>query len=131
MSAPPWPIPAVPANVRVDYELWELFSSVVQIEPFLSQNEYQDPTFGDPSYYRARTEMGIQEVRNVQGTESLVTGRVHMLCVDPISPKDRLTLDTGDSPPILQVDRHNDEKGVYFTTLYTGMVGFRQTSTSA
>lgn len=118
-------------ETRVDPDLWELFTAEITLEPYVGEDKHLNPIYGPGVTLRARPSEADVAVRGVGTIEQLSTGRVHVLTTRYIDIRDRLTLPNGTQPPILQVDLHYDENGPYFSTLYTGIVGFRQTTTSA
>ncbi len=105
----------------------DLMRQTVSVAPFSSVDAYGKTTYGAAATYRARVTGKTRMVRDAQGREVVSSKTVYLLSNAAISPKDRITLSTGDagsteaavlSPEILTVGRFPDGRSYHHTELY-------------
>ena len=99
--------------------LADLFTELVSVEPWESQDEFGEPSYGASVSYPARIVHAMKLVRNDEGREVVSNARAFVNTgTTAISPKARVTLPDGTQPKILTVERFPDEAGEIATTIY-------------
>lgn len=91
----------------------------ITVEPFASVDLYGNYSYGAPVTYRARVQGKMMMIANMQGEE--VVSRVQVYLMEPVGPKDRVTLPATfqpTQPSILSVQRVSDENGSHHTVVY-------------
>jgi len=99
----------------------DFMADTVTIEPFVSRDAYNVPSFGTAVTHPARVVGKVRMVRNQLGEEKVSKTTVYLGTSNVFSPEDRLTLPTGNvplQPPILAVGFFPDEEGAHHTTLF-------------
>ena len=103
----------------IDAALLELFSATVTIAAPGTRALDGASSPGTATPYQAKVEPGIKMIRNQRGEEVVSMGRVFLIDHYPaITPRHRLTLPDGSTPPIITIETTYDERGPYQTVLH-------------
>jgi hypothetical protein len=93
----------------------------VSIKPWLSENEYRVPQYGDATTYPARVEVRSTLIAGSAGQTQTARGRVYLYGSAVIGTKDELTLPAWcepTQPPILSVEPKRDGQTEYSVVYY-------------
>lgn len=97
----------------------DMMPSTVVWYPFSAKNNYGEPSFAaTPVNVKCRVEPQTKLIRTSTGEEKITSAVLYVSGVKGISPKDKLVLPDGTFPPILRVDKHNDEDGEHHEVVY-------------
>lgn len=96
----------------------DMLVSEITYAPFVSRDAYGEPTFGSPVTYEARVIRKHKMVRNVEGQQVISTAHIWVGGIPFVSPQDKITLDDGTHPPIIAIERFEDEIGPSHTVVY-------------
>jgi hypothetical protein len=110
----------------MESDFLELMTATVTIEPFLSEDEYTEPTFSPGYTVAARIEQTNREFRMPHG--EVLTAQTVVYPYNPpqwITSKDRITLPDGSQPPCLGVTLEYDEIGFHHFEVFLGVVPTR------
>jgi len=99
-----------------------LLNQSIAIEPFLSQDQNGDRTYGPPVIYPCRQESEVRVIKNKQGEDAVNTCQIFLsptftdssgnVVPTVIGYYDRITLSDGTQPPvILKIDSYTDIDG--------------------
>lgn len=100
----------------------DLMHDQVVICPYLGQDGYGQPTYGDPVTYPARVTGRLQRIATFQGEEKVSTTEILLLNSPGIDPRSQITLPAGflpQQPPILATLRQKDDLGELTEIVYT------------
>lgn len=106
--------------MTIDYDLLETMTDYVTVEPKVDQDAYTKPVYGERSEpIRCRIDGQQKLVRDTQGRT--VVSTLTIIASRPVDIKvgDRVTLGDGTQPPVLAIDQMPDERGAYYTVIYT------------
>ena len=78
--------------------------ATITVEPFASQNDYGEATYGAPVSYQALVSNADDQNTNAQGVTLVARCSVLIFEDVAISPRDRVTLPDGSTGPIVRVD---------------------------
>lgn len=106
--------------MAIDPALLECFPHTVQIANVASTDNYGQTSFGSNTAYQARVEKRARLFRDQNGREIVGVATVYLTSAVTISPRARITLPDGTTPPILAVETQPDESGDYYTAIITG-----------
>lgn len=97
----------------MDPTLRSWLTQLVRWEPFVGQTERGVPSYGAPIELPAFIEGSRQMVRNKAGEEVVSNWTLYFADsrVATMTEKDRLTLPSGEQPPIIRISPVVDEKG--------------------
>lgn len=104
-------------------EWLDMMGSTITIEPWVSQSVSGVPTFGAAVSYPCHIQMKNHYVISWEGREVMARGKVFLATTDLISVKDRVTMPAGTvplQPPLMAVNRQDDETGSHHTVLEIG-----------
>lgn len=97
----------------------ELMPSTVIWFPFAAHDAYAEASFAATgTAVRCRVEPTTKLIRTDTGEEKVTSATIYVSGVRGIGPKDKLVLPDGRTPPILRVDKHNDEDGEHHEVVY-------------
>ena len=97
----------------------DLMPNEVQFESFQGEDDYNKPFYASPVTYRCRVSWKTSLVRTADGKNEASRGYVWLMTEDTISSLDRMTLPSGESPPILTIESPYDETGTRHHTKVT------------
>jgi hypothetical protein len=96
-------------------EVSDFLPHEIQVEPYSSQDEFGEPSFGTAVTYKGRVEMKNMMMRDEFGQERVASGRIFLNTKTVPSSKDRITLPTGytpTNPDILAVYPKENTEGI-------------------
>jgi hypothetical protein len=103
-------------------EFLPLMLDTVTIQHQNAVDKYGKPSWGSSTSYRCRIMNTQRMIRDAEGREIVEAGRAVIYgVVASASPKDRMTLPSGATPPVVSVSTIQDEDGAHHT-----VVGFGQ-----
>lgn len=105
--------------MTIETDFLELMTQTCTVEPFSSNNEYGEPSFGTAVSYSCRTVHKTNLIRTIENKEITSIAQTWIYGSPGISPKDRITLPDGTTPKILRVDRFPDENGNHHDKVWT------------
>lgn len=103
-------------------EFDQLLNVSVTLEAFASTDGAGSSSYGAAKTVSARVEQTARKVVNREGREVVSSTAVYLKPTDSVGaavtvgPNDRITLPAGyapQAPPIINVERHNDEAGLH------------------
>lgn len=104
-------------------DLEDFLPHSISIEPYSSQDEYGEPSYGVAVTYRGRVEIKNMMVRDDFGKERVASGRIFLNTTSIPTTKDRVTLPSGydpATPEILAVMPQENETGIDHIVLMIG-----------
>lgn len=99
---------------------FELMPQTVTIAEFAGRDSYGKPMYGSAIPFRARITYGPVNVRTSTGNEVVARGVVWLGGTPVMSPEDQLVFPDGSIPPIVSVDRVEDEFGPHHVKVFFG-----------
>lgn len=105
-------------TMAISRALAALAPHTVTITPFLDDNSYGEPTYGDAVSYSCLIEKKPKMVRNAQGEEVVSSATVYLTSAPTLSTKDLVTLPDSTTPEILSIGTYPNKDGDYFSVLY-------------
>jgi hypothetical protein len=109
--------------VPIERDFLDLMPHTVALAKFTgNRNQFGKPIHDDANAttYPARVVRGQRLVRDTNGAEVVATATVYVLGAPAVTPEDKLTLQDGTSPPILNVGSKPDERGDHHVVIYIG-----------
>ena len=99
-------------------DLRDMFPSTAAWAPLTGRAESGAPTYGAGTSFAARLVRRHKLVRDTQGDQVVSTAHVWLLGSPAVAPDDRVQLADGTAPPIVAVERFEDEAGASHTKVY-------------
>lgn len=94
----------------------DMMPDTLTVEAFLGRDTYGAATYGPARTYTARVNNVQRNVLNAQGQMVVAKGRAWLDTVDTITVNDRVTLDDGTQPVLLNMNQVPDETGPAYTS---------------
>lgn len=104
--------------MQITNDLRDLLASSVTWYPLASRDAYGAPTYGTGTEYAARVVRKHRLVRDGTGDEVVSTARAWLAGTPAIAPDDRVVLEDATAPPIVAVERYDDEAGASHTVVF-------------
>ena len=92
-------------------DLADMMPDTVTLSTVASRDDYGVPTYNTGVEFVARVVRRHRLVRTVDGDEVISTAQVWIAGCPTISPDDQIELSDGSTPPILAVEKFQDENG--------------------
>lgn len=105
----------------MEAELAELCDQDVTIEPYSSQNENGEASYGAAVSYKAQIAGQNKLVRDAGGQQVLSSLKLILSEYVNVGPKDRVTLPStyaNTQPPIMYVEKFRADEGNHHTTVH-------------
>ena len=103
--------------------LEKFFTEIITISPFVSEDDFGDPTYGTPCQIKAKIERQERATRTAQGITIRSRRLIYLFSVDTsFTTKDLLQLPVGyepREPKIIDVRIVSDQNGVHHIVLET------------
>lgn len=97
----------------------EFMPLTVSWYPFNARDNYGEASYAaTATAVKCRVEPSTKVIRTPTGEEKITSATLYISGVKGISPKDRLVLPDGTTPPILRVDKHYDEDGEHHEVVF-------------
>lgn len=109
--------------MAIERSLVELMQQSVTVAPYSSVNDYGEATYGTGVAYTCRISGKSRLLHDAQGREWLVVNTITLSSAPALSPRDKVTLADGSTPPLLAVETVYDEAGAHHVVLSTGAAG--------
>lgn len=89
----------------------DVFTDTVILRVVTSRDDFGKPTYGAGTTYNARVVRKHHVVRDSAGDEVVSTAQAWLQGTPAIEPDDQIELSDGTNPPIISVERYQDEVG--------------------
>ena len=102
-------------------EWTDLMPHRVTVAPYVSQDGYGNPTYGDAVEYSARIVGKLKWLRTDAGVELVSRWHAYIGASSHFSVRDQITVSTDydvTQPPIIAIERVADEFGTHHSVLY-------------
>jgi hypothetical protein len=98
----------------------DMMPHTVLIAPKTGADRFNKPTYGADVSHRALVADKLQMVRDRNGEEVVSNTEIYLdgPARPELAPESRVTLPTGETPPILSISRYPDEHGDYVAVVY-------------
>lgn len=99
-------------------DLRDLLPDTATWAPLTGRDQYGAPTYGAGTTYACRLVRAHKLIRNSAGDQVVSSAHVWLAGTPAVAPDDRVTLSDDTTPPILSVERFQDEDGASHTKVY-------------
>jgi len=98
----------------------DMMPATIVHRPLTSRDEYNVPTYGDPTSYPARIVHKDTIIRGSDGSELVSRLQCWVGGIPSMGPEDSITLPNGTAPPIFNVEKFTDEGGDHHIKIFFG-----------
>lgn len=99
-------------------EFRDLMTDTVTHYALSSRDAYGTPSYGAGTSYPARVVRKHKLVRDAAGQQVVSTAQAWLGGTPAITPQDKVTLSDNSSPPIVAIERYQDEVGASHTVVF-------------
>jgi len=99
-------------------DLSELFTDTATHAVLSTRDGFGKPTYGSGTAYSGRLVTKNKLVRDQQGDDVVSTAHFWFQGAPDVGPDDQITLSDGATPPIISVERFQDDVGTSHTKVY-------------
>ena len=107
--------------MTIETLLTDIMIDTITLASVSAKDSYGKRTWASPtSITNCRVQSGTYKVSDLNGNEVVAQGKVYVPGAPTVTVNHKLTLPDGRTPPIIAIDRLNDEQSSHHTVLYYG-----------